>query len=187
MILIRHGQTEFNRVFSATRQDPGIRDPHLTSLGRRQALAVARVLSPLRLRRLITSPYIRAIETASIIAEELNLPIDVDPLTAERFCFTCDVGSPVAELRARWPDLTFDHLEDPWWPAIEETEDVILQRALQFRRWTIGEAWPSIGVVTHWGFIRAFTGLKIRNGTVLRVDPTSPEREPELVYVPTAA
>jgi hypothetical protein len=28
VILIRHGQTEFNRVFSVTRQDPGVRDRH---------------------------------------------------------------------------------------------------------------------------------------------------------------
>jgi len=28
VILIRHGQTEFNRVFSIGGDDPGLRDPH---------------------------------------------------------------------------------------------------------------------------------------------------------------
>jgi hypothetical protein len=40
-------------------------------------------------------------------------PITVDPLIAERFSFICDIGSPLAELRAGWPDLAFDHLPDP--------------------------------------------------------------------------
>jgi broad specificity phosphatase PhoE len=48
MILIHHGQTEFNRVYSETRRDPGIRDPRLTALGRRQAAAVAQALQPHR-------------------------------------------------------------------------------------------------------------------------------------------
>src|SRR6266700_8401357 len=71
VILIRHGQTEFNRVFSVTRRDPGIRDPHLTDLGRRQAVAVAQVLRSSSLRNLLTSPYARAMETAGIIAKHL--------------------------------------------------------------------------------------------------------------------
>ncbi len=55
VILIRHGQTGFNRVFSITRRDPGVRDPHLTDQGRRQAQAVARVSASFNLARLITS------------------------------------------------------------------------------------------------------------------------------------
>jgi broad specificity phosphatase PhoE len=184
MILIRHGQTEFNRVFSVTRRDPGIRDPHLTDHGRRQAAAVARALRPLSLARLIASPYARALETASIIAEDLALPITVDMMIAERFCFVCDIGSPLAELRARWPDLAFDHLPDPWWPQAEETEEAISRRSERFRCWIAGEAWSEIALVTHWGFIRAFTGLQVPNGAVLRIDPIRPDRAPEMVFVP---
>src|SRR5229473_4704157 len=132
VILIRHGQTEFNRMFSVTQRDPGIRDPHLTDLGRRQAAAVAQVLRSSSLGRLNTSPYARALETAGIITEHLNLPITVEPLIAERFFFTCDIGSPLAELRACWPDVRFDHLRDPWWPQLEETEEVILHRSETF-------------------------------------------------------
>jgi broad specificity phosphatase PhoE len=184
VLLIRHGQTEFNRVFSTTRRDPGIRDPHLTEHGRRQAQAVARVLVSSDLNRLITSPYARALETAGIIAEHLSLPIAVEPLIAERFSFTCDIGSPLAELRAGWPDLAFDHLPDPWWPQAEETEEMIWHRSQTFRRRIASEPWLQIGVVTHWGIIRALTGLKVPNGAVLRIDPTRPDREPELLFVP---
>lgn len=184
MILIRHGQTEFNRVFSATRCDPGIRDPHLTDHGRRQAQAVARALRPLSLAGLITSPYARALETAGIIAERLDLPITVELLIAERFFFTCDIGSPLAELQACWPGVVFDHLPDPWWPQSEESEEAIARRAEGFRSRTAGEAWSELAVVTHWGFIRALTGLKVPNGAVLWIDPSRPDREPELVFTP---
>lgn len=85
MILIRHGQTEFNRIYSATREDPGIRDPGLTDIGRREAAAAGEALLELGLRRLITSPYRRALETAELIAAKLGLPITVDTLVAERF------------------------------------------------------------------------------------------------------
>lgn len=182
MILIRHGQTEFNRVFSATRRDPGIRDPVLTDHGRRQASAVAGALRRLRLSRLITSPYTRALETAEIIADPLNLPITIDALVAERFCFTCDISSPLPELRTRWPALAFDHLSDPWWPQVEETVEVIHQRSRLFRRQILNEVWLETGVVTHWGFIRALTGLSVPNGTVLRIDPARPNDEPEMLF-----
>jgi broad specificity phosphatase PhoE len=115
VLLICHGQTEFNRVFSLTRRDPGVREPHLTDQGRRQIRAVARVSGSFNLARLITSPYARALETTGIMAEHLSVPIG-GPLIAERFSFTCDIGSPLAELRAGWPDLAFAHLPDPWWP-----------------------------------------------------------------------
>jgi glucosyl-3-phosphoglycerate phosphatase len=184
MILIRHGQTEFNRIFSVTRRDPGIRDPNLTELGRRQAATVAQALHSASLRKLIVSPYARALETAVIIAERLDLPIVVEPLIAERFFFTCDIGSPVAELRARWPDIAFDHLQDPWWPQQEETEEVVLQRSESFRRRIASEACSDIAVITHWGFIRALTGLKVPNGAVLQIDPTRPDCIAEMVLIP---
>src|SRR5438270_4951110 len=132
MILIRHGQTEFNRIFSVTRTDPGIRDPQLTQTGRIQAAAVAGALHGLNICRLICSPYIRALETAEIISARLRLPIAAEALVAERCVFACDVGSELGDLRRRWPHLTFDHLADPWWPQQEETEEVLLQRSETF-------------------------------------------------------
>lgn len=184
MILIRHGQTEFNRIFSVTRRDPGIRDPQLTEDGRRQAAAAAQALSQLNLRRLIASPYARALETADIIGAQLDLPITVEALIAERCVFACDIGSPLGELRARWPDLAFDHLADPWWPQEEENEESLLRRSETFRCRMTAQAWSDIAVVTHWGFIRALTGLKVPNGAVLRIDPTRPDRAAEPLFLP---
>jgi broad specificity phosphatase PhoE len=184
MILIRHGQTEFNRIFSVTRRDPGIRDPQLTETGQRQAAAVAAALRTLNLRRLISSPYIRALETAEIIAGHLQLPIAVEALVAERCVFACDVGSDLATLRGRWPDLTFDHLPDPWWPQQEETEEMLFQRSEAFCCRMTAETSSEVAVITHWGFIRAVTGLKVPNGTVLRIDPAQSDRGVQQISLP---
>lgn len=182
MLLIRHGETEFNRVFSATRRDPGVRDPPLTACGKAQAGAAAAFLARLGVRRLIASPYVRALETAEIIGARLDLPATVEALVAERCAFACDIGSPLAALRARWPELVFDHLPDPWWPQQEEAEAALRRRARSFRSRMAAEAWSAVAVVTHWGFIRALTGLRVPNGSILRFDPTRPERAAEPLF-----
>jgi broad specificity phosphatase PhoE len=82
------------------------------------------------------------------------------------------------------PTSIFDHLPDPWWPPQEETEEVLLQRSEAFRRRMAGDIWSGVAVVTHWGFVRAVTGLKVPNGSVLRIDPTRPDREAEQIFVP---
>ncbi len=187
MLLIRHGQTEFNRVFSVTRRDPGIRDPKLTETGRFQAAAVAVALRAVNPQLLISSPYARALETAEIIAGHLELPITVEALVAERCAFICDIGSPLATLRARWPNIALDHLRDPWWPSQEESEDVLFQRAEAFRRCIAEDLWSGVVVDTHWGLIRAVTGLRVPNGSVLRIDPAQPDREAELIFLPDAS
>jgi len=188
MILIRHGQSEFNVVFSVTRKDPGIPDPRLTEEGKRQARTDAAALRDQGLERLIASPYTRALETAEIVAEALDLPISVEPLVGERAAFTCDIGSKPAELQARWPHLELDHLAEQWWPQHEEAEEGLAQRCARFRA-QIAERqdWRRIAVITHWGFIRGLTGLTVPNCTVLRVNPHRPELEPEMLLVPGPA
>jgi broad specificity phosphatase PhoE len=185
MLLIRHGQSEFNVVYSVTRVDPGIRDPLLTETGRAQAREAASALAGEGLARLIASPYTRALETAEIIAEILDLPITVDARVGERAAFACDIGSPLAQLRARWPRLTLDHLEEVWWPEHEESETALDRRCEGFRSaMALAPDWASAGVVTHWGFIRSLTGLTVPNGAVLRIDPTRRETPPIPLLMP---
>ena len=133
MILVRHGQSEFNVVYGKTRIDPGIRDPNLTDLGCRQAHAAAEAMKGHDVRRLVTSPYTRAIQTATIIAEVLDLDIAVDQRIGERAAFTCDIGTPRSVLEKDWPQLQLDHIEEIWWPALEESEDALDARGRAFR------------------------------------------------------
>ncbi|MGY8958404.1 MAG: histidine phosphatase family protein, partial [Alphaproteobacteria bacterium] len=69
---MRHGQSEFNVVYGETRRDPGIRDPKLTPLGLRQAHHTATALADAPVKRIICSPYWRALQTAEIVAAEFG-------------------------------------------------------------------------------------------------------------------
>ncbi|MSP48491.1 MAG: histidine phosphatase family protein [Alphaproteobacteria bacterium] len=171
MLLIRHGQSEFNVVFSKTRVDPGIRDPKLTEEGKRQAEAAAQALRGHAPRRLVSSPYTRALETAHIIADVLGgLEIEIDRRVGERAAFACDVGTPLSGLRVAWPGLALDHLDEEWWPRLEESEEGLALRARDFHdAWGDHPERAETGVVTHWGFIRASTGLTVPNCTVVRL------------------
>jgi broad specificity phosphatase PhoE len=176
MLLIRHGQSEFNAVYAKTRIDPGIPDPRLTEEGKRQAREAAGVLAAHGVERLLASPYRRALETASIIARELRVPIAVEPLVRERAAFHCDIGTPTPELVKRFPELDFAHLEETWWHdhvalGVEESEAQIAERGRRFRETARALAGrDKIAVVSHWGFIRALTGIEPKNGEIVRLE-----------------
>jgi broad specificity phosphatase PhoE len=171
MILLRHGQSRFNAVFNLTRIDPEIPDAPLTETGQAQALAAASRLAGRGLRRIVSSPYTRALQTASIVAELLELPITVDPLVGERAALSCDIGTPARELVLAWPGLDLSHLPERWWPELEESEAALQARAETFRARMAGiEDRHAVLVVSHWGFIRALTGREAANCEIVAYD-----------------
>ena len=175
MILLRHGQSEFNLHFAVTRRDPGIIDPRLTPLGVSQAEAAAQQLLGQGIQRIIVSPYTRTLQTAGPVAAALGLPIIVEPIVRERFAFACDVGSSRRDLERDWPSHDFSRLDPVWWPAEEETEAGIIDRAARFRSALAQRHdWGSTLVISHWGFILSLTGQSLANGQSLRCDPTEP-------------
>jgi glucosyl-3-phosphoglycerate phosphatase len=175
MILLRHGQSEFNLHFTATRRDPGIIDPRLTEFGHAQANDAVSQLRGERIRRIISSPYTRALQTVAPVAKALGLPVHVQPIVRERYAFACDVGTPRSELERAWPEHDFSGIEEIWWPAIEEPEDSIVNRAALFRlELAVLPDWSDTLVVSHWGFILCMTGKSATNGQWLRCDPTQP-------------
>ncbi len=174
MILVRHGQSEFNVIFGKTREDPGIVDPKLTEEGHRQAEIAGQSLVDKGLTRIIASPYTRTLQTADIIAGILKLPISIDSLIREHAFFSCDIGTPRSTLSQDWPHLDFDALSESWWPSDPETEDDVRARCLSFhRRMADSNDWREVLVVSHWGFIRGLTGHEAKNGEVLSFDPTA--------------
>lgn len=170
MILVRHAESEWNRLFSITRVDPGIRDPALTDVGRDQALQLTSRIAELGIRRLISSPYRRTLETASTVARALDLPIEVQPLVRERCVFSCDIGTPASRLERLWPGLDFTGLDEFWWGEAEESEASLALRTRGFRELVRGRSETStIAVITHWGFIRAMTGEEVANAACVRL------------------
>jgi len=173
MILLRHGQSEFNLHFGATRRDPGIIDPRLTDLGHSQAAEAARQLAGEGITRIITSPYTRALQTVSPIAKALGLNVFINPIVRERYAFACDVGTPRTDLEQAWPEHDFSTVEEVWWPPVEETAESVIGRAALFRAEMAAlPDWSDTLVVSHWGFILSLTGKSATNGEWLRCDPT---------------
>lgn len=173
MILLRHAQSHFNLHFGRTRQDPGIEDPELTEEGLRQAEAAARLLRREAIGRILASPYTRTLQTASIIADALNLKIEVEPLVREQAFFTCDIGTPRSSLQDRYGYLDFSCLEEIWWSPGPESEEALQERCKGFRGKAVASAdWRETLVVTHWAFVRGLTGQTLPNGESLRFDPT---------------
>ncbi len=178
MILLRHGQSEFNLHFTATKQDPGIIDARLTPAGHAQARAAAERFAGERIGRIITSPYSRALETAAPVAAALRVPVVINPIVRERCAFACDIGTPRTELAQTWPAHDFSAIAEIWWPAMPEPAAAVLDRAALFRAEMAAlPDWQDTLVVTHWGFIMALTGQSIQNGEHLRFDPTAPPPE----------
>ena len=175
MILLRHGQSEFNLHYSATKRDPGIEDPRLTPLGHEQAEHAAEELANAGVRRIIASPYTRALQTAAPLARRLGLPVLVTTAVRERYAFKCDVGSPVRDLAAAWPGHDFSAIDDVWWPTAHEPEAHVIARAAAFRSEMARDPdWRDTLVVSHWGFILCMTGNSVANGQWQRCDPQTP-------------
>ena len=175
MILMRHGQSEFNLHFSATKRDPGIPDPRLTPEGQAQAERAAEALAGLGITRIVVSPYTRALQTAAPIARALNVPVSVTPAIRERYHFTCDIGTPRSELARSWPEHDFHAVEEIWWPAGTETVESVEARAAQFRAaMQAGGTWHETLVVSHWAFILTLTGESLANGDWMRFPPPGP-------------
>jgi broad specificity phosphatase PhoE len=82
LILIRHGESSGNRerIFATSP-----RDLPLTELGYRQAnLAALRIAELFRPQLVVASAFLRASETARVIADALALPLQIEPDLHER-------------------------------------------------------------------------------------------------------
>ena len=72
VILVRHGQTDENVSGKISGQGPA----PLNARGKEQAQAAADVLTALGASRILTSPIVRARQTADILAERLQVDIE---------------------------------------------------------------------------------------------------------------
>jgi broad specificity phosphatase PhoE len=127
LLLLRHGETEWNRVGRLQGRD----DSPLTARGLAQADALAAVCATLGVKRVLASPLGRARITAERIAAACGAaPLLRDGL-AEMSFGVC-AGLTLDDVRARFPGLLEARERDRWehrWPEGEGYVDV-LPRAL---------------------------------------------------------
>lgn len=147
LFLIRHAQSANN----ARPQSQRVDDPGLTTIGHAQARRLAESVVDLQLTRILTSPFLRALETAKYIHQATGLVPEVRvPLHEKGGCVAGSGGGPLGggpmqgrpgmtrqEISARFPDYPIAAEIDGqgWWGCKPlETLEQATQRAQ--RLWT---------------------------------------------------
>ncbi|GMA28218.1 histidine phosphatase family protein [Arenivirga flava] len=143
--LVRHGRTDWN----AERRMQGRTENPLNEEGLGQAEVVAPLLTPVRARRVISSPMLRAQQTADVIAERLSLPRDAHREALIERDFGSAEGVDIAEAYASHPDHD--------WPGSETVAEVGERGAAEIRA-LLAEGVDSI-VVAHGTLLRLALGV----------------------------
>lgn len=168
MLLVRHGQSEWNAVG----RWQGQADPPLSDVGRRQARSAARSLGAVD--AVFASDLQRATETAAIIAGELGVgPVVVDPDLRERDAGEWS-GLTRAEIDDRYPGYLGaapgfgpgHERRPPGW----EADDSVRERALRaLRRIAAAVGGGDVLAVTHGGLIYVLEHHLGHEGPVARL------------------
>lgn len=157
VVVLRHGESSAN----ADGELVGRRDPPLTELGRRQAAGAAEYLVRFGPRpwRVISSPLVRARETAGIAAGRLGVDVDSDDRLVELDYGDLD-GTRFADLLAQWPPAWITDPEVA--PPGGEPIAVMAARtvaAVAEHATVAAAAGETLLVVTHLGPTKALVGL----------------------------
>lgn len=120
LLMVRHGQSTWN----AERRWQGQADPSLSDHGRDQALAAAGSVGTVDV--VISSPQVRALETASIISRQIGVgPVQVVEDLRERHAGIWS-GLTTSEIEAGYPGwIDSGRRPDGW-----EADASVLERAL---------------------------------------------------------
>jgi broad specificity phosphatase PhoE len=157
LILVRHGETDWNRDL----RYQGHADPPLNAAGREQARELARELETIELHAIYTSDLRRAAETAEII----NLGRSV-PLTRDERLREIDVGSwsglTRAEIEERFPGETMHDGE-----SREEHQARVVRAVTTIAARHDG---ARILIVSHGGSLRALLAHALQDDSVPRVE-----------------
>ncbi|WP_342022609.1 histidine phosphatase family protein [Arthrobacter citreus] len=166
LVLVRHGETDWNQE----RRLQGRTDNPLNGVGRAQAREAGRLLAASQWDVVVSSPLMRAVQTAQIIADSTELqPAGTVPGLVER-----DYGSAEG---LHLNGLTEPQLTAALGIGVGEPEDAVAQRGLAALR-AVAEQYSGqrIIAVAHGTLIRltlsALTGQpypRVLNGEVVEV------------------
>ena len=118
--LVRHGRTAFN----ADGRLRGHLDPPLDEVGRAEAADLAIVLGSLRPSRVVTSPLLRAMQTAEIVAGRTAAPVVVDKRLIDRG-YGPWAGEREASVIAEWGSLDAAPGVEPAPSVAQRARDVL--------------------------------------------------------------
>ncbi len=171
MFYMRHGQSEFNAQYNRIGRDPQVPDAALTEIGRSQVKMAAQTIVSLGtpIQRIISSPYTRAIQSAQIIAQHIQVPHLICPLVRERCLYSCDIGQDSEDLKQQWPDLDFSDVpEGDWWAPFDESHKSLMQRVQKTKeKYQFDESVDQTLIVSHYYYINGATGAAPDNAEVI--------------------
>lgn len=127
MILVRHGQT----VWNESGRFQGISDIELSAEGKQQAQSLAKSLKDLDLVAIYTSPLTRARETAGIVAQYHNCPVEVAEGLRELDQGELE-GLTAQDLRDKYPEFFQKWILQPGMTRLPKGESL---KDLQDRAW----------------------------------------------------
>lgn len=150
LIFIRHGQSTWNEA----RRWQGHSNPPLADTGRMQARLLARRLSTWDIDFIYTSDLARAVETASILGEAINIQPTIDPIWRERGFGELE-GLTSEEIEARFPLVWASRMIGPMSgiPNAEPQDGVVTRAAAGCTRLLEQHAGKTIVIVSHGGMI----------------------------------
>lgn len=160
IFLVRHGEAGSPQIDAEGWRGPARDWAPLTAKGIEQAKAVSRELRQVGAHRIVASPMTRALQTASLIATETNLPLTAVEIDLREWLPDSTLSwRGLSDVQALSSDFEQCHGE---WPAGEtrlwEPHSSVRNRALNaLRRQATAHAEPFIAVC-HAGVIRALTG-----------------------------
>ncbi len=153
MLLIRHGETEWNRVGRLQ----GREDSPLTERGLAQADRLARAAASLGVARVLASPLGRARITAERVAAATGAPLQIRDGLAEMAFGAC-AGLTLDEARARFPGMLEARERDRWrhrWPDGEGYLDVLARARATLAGDLPLASEPATAIVAHQSVNRA--------------------------------
>ncbi len=127
LILVRHGETEWNRVGRCQ----GFSDTELNNNGREQIRELAKSLMNESISAVYSSDLIRALDTANAIAHHHNLTVEVDPDLRELNQGDFE-GLTFVEIREKYSPLLNKWVESPEVVKLPGGESL---KELQERAW----------------------------------------------------
>ncbi|MGI6491653.1 MAG: alpha-ribazole phosphatase [Peptococcaceae bacterium] len=159
LYLIRHGETEWNKAMKFQGQT----DIPLIEDGMRQAAALGRRMSSLKLEALYSSDLTRAYETAQIVASYHNKQVEIVPELKE-LNFGDWEGLTHSEIKKKYPDEL-----KLWWnnpfsinvPGGESFSELSERAVNAIKRIIEKHRDGQVAVVSHGGVIRCIIGHTI--------------------------
>ena len=175
LVMLRHGQTEFN----AGSRMQGQLDTDLSELGRAQAVAAAEVLAKRQPLLIVSSDLRRAYDTAVSLGERSGVEVDVDTRLRETHLGDWQ-GMTHSEVDAAAPGARLAWREDARWaPHGGESRVDVAERSLPLvaelvdtqPEWGAVDADRPLVLVAHGGLIAALAavllGIPVDNWPIL--------------------